>query len=362
MSNNNDKEWQRLFHSLLAKTCHDYRLRSADIADRLQCSAETVSSWRQGRNLPAREIVPLLRDYISSNVRLSERDYAMRDLVRSSFEGFGAAQVFDALDWCYRDIGRFLGFAIEYCYHRSKGDRWELPADSMPFEPTGRIRAVAFDFAGTLTREMPEDSTWYWIWDKCELDKKEFMALHRGIENGSITRREYLEGLVAKFRAAQLTRAKVNKLGSQCEFRGRVPETFRELDKRNIRIYVVSRSEREFIRGRLGDLAMLTEEIHCNYFTYGSDGIVDSIVGTDFDREGKARFVKRMARELRISTSDVLFVGNSRNDRFVRATGARTVCIDSHNMPGNDKRYWSERLTFCDDTYEIIELIDQGKW
>lgn len=361
MSNNNDKEWQRLFRSLLAKTCHNYRLRSAGIADKLQCSAEAVNSWRQGRNLPAREIVPLLRDYISSNVRPCECDRAMRDLVRSSLEDFGSAEDFDALDWCYRDIGQFLGFAIEYCYHRSKGDRWEFPAASIPFEPSGRIRAVAFDFAGTLTQDMPEDSTWYWIWRECKLCRERFIHLHKGVEKGSITWCEYLEGLAAGFGEARLTRARVNELGRKCAFRGRVPETFHELDERNIRIYVVSRSEREFIRGRLGELAMLTEEIRCNYFTYGSDGIVDSIVGTDFDREGKARFVERMARELRISTSDVLFVGNSHNDRFVRATGARTVCVGSRNTSGNDKNYWSERLTFCDDIYEILELIDRGE-
>lgn len=133
---------------------------------------------------------------------------------------------------------------------------------------------------------------------------------------------------------------------------------FKVLNDAGVLIWIVSRSERQFIRAALGDLACYVEEIKSNQFLFDSEGVVDGIRISPFDYEGKRRFVSRVAGDLSVSPQDIVFVGNSNNDASVRGSGAVTVCVSPSNTTGTDRSSWTHCCQCCDDLRDILPFIN----
>ena len=64
-----------------------------------------------------------------------------------------------------------------------------------------------------------------------------------------------------------------------------------------------------------------------------------------------------VAEELNISTQDILFVGNSVNDRFAYQSGAETLCINPKLVDITDNIVWNHNIIECKDLQEIIPFI-----
>ena len=102
-----------------------------------------------------------------------------------------------------------------------------------------------------------------------------------------------------------------------------------ELKSNGITLYILSGSIKQYIEYVLGkDLAKCFKEIKANRFTFDEQGRLEAIVGTPYDFEGKARFVKKIMQEGNIQACDIIYVGNSFNDEFVYTTGVETLCIN----------------------------------
>jgi hypothetical protein len=92
----------------------------------------------------------------------------------------------------------------------------------------------------------------------------------------------------------------------------------------------------------------------------GPDKQLGTISGTKFDFKGKGDFVREVARELRVKTSNVLFVGNDINDRYVKRVGARTLLVNPHQTSTADERAWDKCLPHMHSLLEILPFADSG--
>lgn len=70
------------------------------------------------------------------------------------------------------------------------------------------------------------------------------------------------------------------------------------------------------IQAVLGNLNRYVDNIRANQLMFNEAGFLTQIIGTKYDFEGKADYIVQIANELKISTKDILFVGNSRNDHL----------------------------------------------
>ena len=99
------------------------------------------------------------------------------------------------------------------------------------------------------------------------------------------------------------------------------------------------------------------EETKANYFKFDSNGFLMEIVGTHYDNLGKAYYISQIAEELNISPQDILFVGNSMNDRFACRSGARTLCINPTLTDPFDKKVWNNCIQSCESLGEILAFL-----
>jgi hypothetical protein len=54
---------------------------------------------------------------------------------------------------------------------------------------------------------------------------------------------------------------------------------------------------------------------------------------------------------------DILFVGNSSNDRWASRSGVPTLCVNPHFTDGNDAKEWLYCIREMDNIMEILQFI-----
>lgn len=181
--------------------------------------------------------------------------------------------------------------------------------------------------------------------------------LHMRYDRNEITHAEWCKLTEEKFRERNLHRKTVENLASKIKLMQGTEETFQELQKRDIKIYIVSGSILLVIRSVIGDLYKYVDGIKANQFRFNQGGFLTEIVGTKYDFEGKAAFITEIALELNVSPKDILFIGNSVNDRFAHISGARTLCINPKLTDPTNRTIWNDCIQTCEDLTEIIKYL-----
>ncbi len=217
-------------------------------------------------------------------------------------------------------------------------------------------KIVVFDFDGTLVSPNFSKTTWERIWTELGYSVNDCDYYHRQFSNKQITHEQWCKITEDKFREAGLTKEIMKKIASEMVLIDGCKETLMELKSRDVLLYIVSGSIREIIKEVLGDMVNLFEDISANKF-YFQKGKLSRIVGTEYDFEGKAEYVKQIVNENKINASEILFVGNSFNDTFVHLSGARTLCINPQNTNYTNSIYWHDYIREVNNLREILPHV-----
>lgn len=249
-----------------------------------------------------------------------------------------------------------LSVFIQY-YHSNKGKApLKSGSDSrrtqMSLFPT---KCVVFDFDGTLTKQN-DRTTWELIWEELGYSIEDCARLHRDFSNKVITHREWCEMTCEAFNDRSITRQTLNSVASKIQLVTGVPELLKILRDYNIEMHILSGSINEIINIVLGELTTYFLSVQANSFRFAGQAL-SYIESTDFDFEKKADYVKRLMVARNFSTTDILFVGNSSNDKWVSRSGVATLCVNPHFTDGNDEKEWIYCIREMHDMREILKFI-----
>lgn len=226
------------------------------------------------------------------------------------------------------------------------------------FFPVSDYKAVFFDFDGTLTKKSCDKSTWQLIWEKLGYPDNECISLHRKYSNKEIDHREWCKLTKNKFIDKGLTLNQVKECASHIKLVPNAIETIKILKKRGVHCYVVSGSINTVIDTVLGKNKSLFDGVVCNNFYYNnSSGRLEEIVGTEFDFEGKAKYIKKISEELNINTNSMLFIGNSNNDECAYKSGASTLLINPKLTNAYNRKTWNYLIAELDNFYNLLVFI-----
>jgi len=222
-------------------------------------------------------------------------------------------------------------------------------------------KALVFDFDGTLANPGSTRSTWEAIWEHLGYDANECGLLANQFYRGEITHPEWCRITLEKFKARQLNYDAVISVASGLALIQDFDECMEELQRLSIPTYLVSGSIWDVIAAVLGDRTRYFRRIEANTFGYiGPDKRLGTISGTKFDFQGKGDFVREVAKELHVRTSDVLFVGDDINDVHVKTVGARTLLVNPHQTSAADESAWDKCLPHMHSLLEILPFADSG--
>ena len=223
--------------------------------------------------------------------------------------------------------------------------------------PIPQTKVVVFEFDGTLTKSNAVKTTWESIWEILGYPIQDCKDLHSRFDRHEITHDEWCELTEDRFKARKLHKSHLLQLVQKTELIDDIEQVFQMLEGNNIRICVVSGSIDVIIRKVLGNLCTYLHDIKSNLFDFDSNGYLEKIVGTKYDFEGKATYIKELSQELKIEPKSVLYVGNSWNDEFVHRSGARTLCINPRQTSFHDIVKWNDSIEECSSLSEIYKFI-----
>lgn len=351
-----DEEWSRKFSNLLGLVVESNGITLNHLDSEAGILMSTYRTWVSGRNLPGPSYFKSLLSFITPKVRDSSGPKILEHVRLDCFntKAWNTVETYSVFEG---DMQRYVPAVLEiyWCMGR-KMDPLPLVAYNAT-SPSGKTAAVVFDFVGTLLPKIDADSSLRYIWIESGQDKARFQSILARYSHDAGDRRSYFQQSTELFREASITKEDITRIGKDACLIPGIREVFETLNDSGVLIWIVSRSERQFIRAALGNLACYVEEIKSNQFLFDSNGVVADIRISPFDYEGKRRFVSRVAGDLGVSPQDIVFVGNSNNDASVRASGAVTVCVSPSNTTGTDRSSWTHCCLCCDDLRDILPFI-----
>lgn len=238
------------------------------------------------------------------------------------------------------------------------GTKKGINNNHMPTERK-RTKIVVFDFDGTLTKNASLRSSWERMWVSCGYSVDDCRRLHGEYSLGQFGHQEWCDKTCMKFKSRHFSRENIKQVAADIELLDDCRETLRFLHDKGIQMFIVSGSVDILIKRVLGDeLSTLFSKIQANQMQFNQDGSLERIIGTKYDFEGKADYVKGII-EKGYSSSEIVFFGNSFNDEPVCRTGVRAVCINPKQTVSYNPLYWTDEkldVTSMKDLLQFIKL------
>lgn len=221
------------------------------------------------------------------------------------------------------------------------------------------IKDIIFDFDGTLTKK--GTNVWKRIWAKMGYDVDEnsyYKSLFYKYNNKEITHQDWCDLTCAKFRDRGFTSRDLIEIADKVQLLSNVQDTVKKLHEQGCHLHIVSGNIAPVIYRVLGDSAKYFDSINANDMHFDENGIIDKIVGTKYDFEGKARFIENYIKIKRISPQDVLFIGNGGNDKWVYESGCKTLCINPDlDANSDDRQIWNNLVNEIEDYSVIADIV-----
>ena len=217
-------------------------------------------------------------------------------------------------------------------------------------------KVIVFDFDGTLTRTK-DRTTWEKIWVELGYTVNDCAFYHRQYNNGAITHEEWCKITCEKFQQRQMSEDILKKIAASIELIDGVERLIEILEDNKIEMHILSGSIDQIIFYTLGEnLYKRFTRVQANSFNF-TRGRLSFINGTAYDFEGKSTYLSNLLRQRELQPYEILFVGNSSNDRWASKSGVTTLCVNPHFTDGNDEKEWNYCLREMDSILEILQFI-----
>ena len=224
------------------------------------------------------------------------------------------------------------------------------------------MKAVFFDFDGTLTYKSP--NIWKEIWKFCGYDTNKlsfFAKLYHDFMNGRITHQRWCDLTCLMFIAEGLQITDVELISKKLNPIEGLTETLQALKNNGYSLHIVSGSIDSVIRSVLGDNVKYFDSINANTFIYDEDGYLTYIQGTNYDFEGKAKFITEYKQLTNSNGKDLIFIGNGDNDEWAHLSGCKTICINPENTDSSNTSKWHKCLDNVSNLTDILPLFGDIK-
>ena len=205
------------------------------------------------------------------------------------------------------------------------------------------MKAVIFDFDGTLTEK--KGNLWKRIWKELGWDTgpdSYYVSLFKRFMSGNITHRQWCELTLEAFQEKGFTKQKLDEITDDMTLIQGAEDLIKYLHDRSFELHIVSGNIISVIEKVLGPNNRYISAIKANEFLFDENGNITEIVGTKYDHEGKATYIKELCEKKGYKPNEVLFIGNSMNDEWVYQSGARTLCVNPDDTKSENSTIWNK--------------------
>lgn len=224
------------------------------------------------------------------------------------------------------------------------------------------IKACVFDFDALTIGVNTSKATWEDIWEILGYTLEECHEHHQQFVNKMISQAEWKKITQDKFIKRQLHKSHIHEVSKRLQLLAGAKALFQYCYNKDVKIYIVSGSINNVIMEVFNNFDVPTlgiEMIEANGFLFDENDILYDIRGTKYEYSERAKFLKEVISQRKISPDQVLFVGNSKNDEYAYSTGVHTLCINPYKTDHNNSNIWHKAIERCEDLEILKSYIDQ---
>lgn len=205
------------------------------------------------------------------------------------------------------------------------------------------MKAVIFDFDGTLTEK--KSKLWIRMLEELGYDvgpDSYYAGLHKKFLDGNITYKKWCELTLKAFQEKGFSKHKLDEMTDSMSLIDGAEDLIKYLHDLGLELHIVSGNIISVINKVLGNIKQLITAINANEFIFDENGKITEIIGTKYDHKGKANYIKELCKRKGYKPSEVLYIGNSRNDEWVYQSGAKTICVNPDGAKSENSIIWNK--------------------
>jgi len=219
-------------------------------------------------------------------------------------------------------------------------------------------KAVFFDFDGTLTYK--GKNIWKSIWQELGYDTNKdsyYVQLFKDFMSNKITHQQWCDLTCEAYIQKGMNIDVINKLVKNIKLIDGAVETFKELKKQGYSLHIVSGNIIDVIEKVLGQNIKYFDSINANDLYFDENNFLTYIKGTNYDFEGKAKFINEYKQITGAKAEDLFFIGNGDNDEWAYLSGCHTICINPENAEISNKNKWHQTIENVTNLKDILPTI-----
>ena len=193
-----------------------------------------------------------------------------------------------------------------------------------------KYKLVCFDVDGTLIDNVT--FSWQVFHDYFQTDKHRRADAQRKFFDGKITYREWAEHDINLWREKDAKKEDFLKALSHLKLMEGAMETLQELKKHDIKLAVISGSLNILLEKFIPDYNYFFDDVFLSRIYFDDNGYISRVEATEYDMDGKAVALRKIAERENISLDECVFVGDYLNDKkIIQEAGLGIVFNCNHD-------------------------------
>ena len=175
-----------------------------------------------------------------------------------------------------------------------------------------KYKLVCFDVDGTLIDNVK--FSWQVFHDYFQTDRHRREDAKRKFFDGRITYMQWAEHDISLWKEKNAKKEDFFKALSGLHLMEGAIETLEELKKNNIKLAIISGSLNVVLEKFIPNYEEFFDDIFLSKIYFDEKGDISNVEATEFDMDGKALALKKIAEREKISLKECVFVGDYLND------------------------------------------------
>ena len=183
-----------------------------------------------------------------------------------------------------------------------------------------KYKLVCFDVDGTLIDNVR--FSWQIFHDYFQTDRHRREDAKNRFFNGQITYKEWAEHDINLWKERNAKKSEFLKAMEHLKLMEGAMETLQELKKKSIKLAVISGSLNIVLEKFIPDYNYFFDDVFLSRIYFDENESISKIEATEYDLDGKALALRKIAEREKISLKECVFIGDYLNDlRIIREAG-----------------------------------------